>query len=95
MLDSERVGLLLVYGSHFSYFPRDVLKSQIGTQAAAAQATIGNVVAPGMFATLTSAGAGGYGVAAIAGTVQWAGGTMMGLAGAAGTWLTAGKGAGH
>lgn len=55
--------------------------------AASTQATIGNVVAPGLFATLTSAGAGGYGVAAISGVAQWAGGTMVGLAGAAGTWL--------
>jgi len=39
----------------------------IGTAAALAQATIGNVVAPGLFATLTSAGAGGYGLAAISG----------------------------
>jgi hypothetical protein len=63
----------------------------IGTTAASAQAAIGNVVAPSVFATLTSAGAGGYGVAAISGAVQWVGGTVgtAGLAGAAGTWLMA------
>ena len=38
---------------------------------------------------MTSAGAGGYGVAALSGAVQWVGGTMVGLAGAAGAWLTA------
>ena len=59
----------------------------VGTSAASAQATIGNVIAPSLFATLTSAGAGGYGVAAISGAVQWVGGTMAGLAGVAGTWL--------
>ena len=62
----------------------------IGTTAASGQAAIGNVIAPSLFATMTSAGAGGYGVAAISGAVQWVGGTMMGLAalaGAAGTWL--------
>lgn len=64
-----------------------LILSGIGTAAASAQATIGNVVAPSLFATLTSAGAGGYGVAAISGAVQWAGGTMVGLAGATGTWL--------
>jgi hypothetical protein len=60
----------------------------VGTTAASAQATIGNVVAPSLFATLTSAGAGGYGTAAISGAAQWVGGTMLGLATAAGTWLT-------
>ena len=60
----------------------------IGTAAASAQATIGNVVAPSLFATATSAGAGGYGVAAISGAAQWIGGTMVGFAGATGAWLT-------
>lgn len=60
-----------------------------GTVAASAQAAIGNVVAPSLFATLTSAGAGGYGVAAISVAAQWAGGTMAGVAGATGAWITA------
>jgi hypothetical protein len=61
----------------------------VGTIAASAQATIGNVVAPSLFATLTSAGAGGYGIAAISGAAQWVGGTILGLAMATGTWQTA------
>lgn len=59
----------------------------VGTTAATAQATIGNVVAPSLFATLTSAGAGGYGIAVISGAAQWVGGTTLTLATAAGTWL--------
>ncbi|KAK1948650.1 hypothetical protein LY78DRAFT_751865 [Colletotrichum sublineola] len=38
--------------------------------AAAAQAGIGNVVAPSLFSTLTSAGMSGYGVAIVNGAVQ-------------------------
>ncbi|KAH7023699.1 hypothetical protein EDB80DRAFT_49372 [Ilyonectria destructans] len=43
-----------------------------GSIAAGAQSGIGSVVAPSLFATLQSAGAGGYGVAAVHGVVQGA-----------------------
>ncbi|KAI0479845.1 hypothetical protein F4859DRAFT_477531 [Xylaria cf. heliscus] len=41
-----------------------------GSIAAGIQSAIGSVVAPSVFATLQSAAAGGYGVAAVSGTVQ-------------------------
>ncbi|OHE99464.1 hypothetical protein CORC01_05264 [Colletotrichum orchidophilum] len=41
-----------------------------GSAAAGVQAGIGNVVAPSLFATLQSAGAAGYGAAAVNGAVQ-------------------------
>ncbi|KAI1277412.1 hypothetical protein F5Y07DRAFT_85540 [Xylaria sp. FL0933] len=44
-----------------------------GSLAAGAQSSIGSVVAPSLFATLQSAGAAGYGVAAVSGVVQAAG----------------------
>ena len=47
-----------------------------GSTAASVQSGIGSVVAPGLFATLQSAGAGGYGVATVYGAVQVAGGTV-------------------
>ncbi|KAF4465418.1 Lactose regulatory [Fusarium albosuccineum] len=43
-----------------------------GSIAAGAQSSIGSVVAPSLFATLQSAGAGGYGVSAVYGAVQGA-----------------------
>lgn len=43
-----------------------------GSLAAGAQSGIGSVVAPSLFATLQSAGAGGYGVSAVYGAVQGA-----------------------
>ncbi|KAM0436933.1 hypothetical protein ACHAPT_002646 [Fusarium lateritium] len=43
-----------------------------GSAAAGFQSTIGSVVAPSLFATLQSAGAGGYGVSAVYGAVQGA-----------------------
>lgn len=54
-----------------------------GTAAAAAQAAIGNVVAHSLFATCTSAAAGGYGAAVIASAAQVAGGVTAGVAGVA------------
>lgn len=42
----------------------------LGSLAAGAQSGIGSVVAPSLFATLQSAGAGGYGVSAVYGAVQ-------------------------
>uniref|UniRef100_L7J445 Uncharacterized protein n=1 Tax=Pyricularia oryzae (strain P131) TaxID=1143193 RepID=L7J445_PYRO1 len=47
-----------------------------GPIAAAVQSGIGSVVAPSLFATLQSAAMGGYGVAAVFGTVQAAGGVI-------------------
>ncbi|KAI6311311.1 hypothetical protein MCOR34_006072 [Pyricularia oryzae] len=47
-----------------------------GSIAAAVQSGIGSVVAPSLFATLQSAAMGGYGVAAVFGTVQAAGGVI-------------------
>lgn len=57
--------------------------------ASAVHASIGNVAAGSLFATLQSAAAGGYGVAALTGAAQTAGGAVAG-AGAIGTavaWL--------
>lgn len=54
----------------------------IGSMAAAAQAGIGNVVAPSLFAAATSAAAGGYGVAALTGAVQVIGGAAAAVAAA-------------
>ncbi|KAF5027250.1 hypothetical protein F66182_666 [Fusarium sp. NRRL 66182] len=48
-----------------------------GSIAAGAQSAIGNVVAPGAFATLQSAAAGGYGVATVHGVVQGVGGAAI------------------
>ncbi|RMJ09672.1 hypothetical protein CDV36_010716 [Fusarium kuroshium] len=43
-----------------------------GSIAAGAQSSIGSVIAPSLFATLQSAGAGGYGVSAVYGAIQGA-----------------------
>ncbi|KAM7197249.1 hypothetical protein V8F33_005677 [Rhypophila sp. PSN 637] len=59
-----------------------------GSFAAGVQATIGNVVGGSLFATLTSAGMGGYGAATVAAAGQVVGGIVAG-AGAAG--VLAGK----
>ncbi|KAI0502917.1 hypothetical protein F5B22DRAFT_652609 [Xylaria bambusicola] len=53
-----------------------------GSLAASAQSGIGSVLAPSLFATLQSAGAGGYGVAAVSAAVQGAGALVAGSAGA-------------
>ncbi|TLD26612.1 hypothetical protein PspLS_04369 [Pyricularia sp. CBS 133598] len=45
-----------------------------GGIAASVQSGMGNVLAPSLFATLQSAAMGGYGVTAVLGTVQAAGG---------------------
>ncbi|UKZ91103.1 uncharacterized protein TrAFT101_006099 [Trichoderma asperellum] len=57
--------------------------------ASALQASIGNVAAGSIFATVQSAAAGGYGVAALAGTAQAVGGAVAGAGsiGTAWTWL--------
>lgn len=47
-----------------------------GSTAAGIQSGIGSVVAPGLFATLQSAAAGGYGAATVYGAVQVAGGAI-------------------
>ncbi|KAH8737978.1 hypothetical protein BGZ61DRAFT_526017 [Ilyonectria robusta] len=52
-----------------------------GSLAAGAQSGIGSVVAPSIFATLQSAGAGGYGVAAVHGVVQGAAAGGLGATG--------------
>lgn len=54
-----------------------------GSAAAGIQSGIGSVVAPGLFATLQSAGAGGYGLAAVHTVVQ-AAGALVAAAGVAG-----------
>ncbi|WZH44453.1 uncharacterized protein QYS62_005477 [Fusarium acuminatum] len=54
-----------------------------GSAAAGIQSGIGSVIAPGLFATLQSAGAGGYGVAAVHTVVQ-AAGVLVAAAGVAG-----------
>lgn len=59
----------------------------LGSIAAGAQATIGNVVGGSAFATLTSAGMGGYGAAVVAGAAQAAGGAAA-LAGAARAYIS-------
>lgn len=59
----------------------------LGSLAATAQSGIGSVVAPSLFATLQSAGAGGYGVPLVYGAVQAAGGTIMGATGGAAAWF--------
>jgi len=53
-----------------------------GTIAATTQAGIGNVVAQSLFATATSAAAGGYGIATITGAVQAIGGATAAIAAA-------------
>ncbi|KAK7418833.1 hypothetical protein QQX98_003695 [Neonectria punicea] len=55
-----------------------------GSIAAGVQSGIGSVVAPSLFATLQSAGAAGYGLAAVHGTVQ---GVALG-AGGLGAWFS-------
>ncbi|KAM7216266.1 hypothetical protein V8F06_008385 [Rhypophila decipiens] len=61
-----------------------------GSMAAGIQAGIGNVVAGSTFATLTSAGMGGYGAAAVAAAGQAVGG-MTAAAGAAGVYMAKSK----
>ncbi|KAF4448807.1 hypothetical protein F53441_7856 [Fusarium austroafricanum] len=50
-----------------------------GSAAAGIQSGVGSVVAPSLFATLQSAGAGGYGVAAVHGVVQATGAAVAAL----------------
>ncbi|KAI1170830.1 hypothetical protein F4777DRAFT_567732 [Nemania sp. FL0916] len=54
----------------------------VGSVAAGVQSGIGSVVAPGAFATIQSAAAGGYGVAAVSTAVQGMGGVIAGSAAA-------------
>ncbi|KAM5357640.1 hypothetical protein ACJZ2D_016064 [Fusarium nematophilum] len=58
-----------------------------GSTAAAIQSGIGNVVAPGLFATLQSAGAGGYGVGVVHGATHVAG-AVLGSVGGLGGFLS-------
>jgi hypothetical protein len=60
---------------------------RLGSVAASTQAGIGNVIAGSTFATLTSAGAGGYIITTIIGAVQAAGGAILGIAGAAAAFV--------
>lgn len=53
-------------------FSVGLLTVLLGSLAAGAQSGIGSVVAPSLFATLQSAGAGGYGLSAVYGAVQGA-----------------------
>lgn len=63
----------------------------IASAASAIHASIGNVAAGSIFATLQSAAAGGYGVGVLAGAAQTAGGAVAG-AGSVGGVLTYLKG---
>ncbi|WEW56040.1 hypothetical protein PRK78_001475 [Emydomyces testavorans] len=58
-----------------------------GSSAAAIQSSIGSVVSPSLFATLQSAGAGGYGAATVYPAVQVVGGAIASSAGASVAWL--------
>ncbi|KAI0103218.1 hypothetical protein GGR51DRAFT_561902 [Nemania sp. FL0031] len=53
-----------------------------GSVAAGVQSSIGNVIAPSVFAALQSAATGGYGVAAVSTAVQGIGGVVASSAGA-------------
>jgi hypothetical protein len=53
-----------------------------GSSAAAIQSSIGSVVSSSLFATLQSAGAGGYGVATVYPVVQAVGAAITSFAGA-------------
>lgn len=55
----------------------------IGSLAAGIQSSIGNVLAPSLFATCQSAAAGGYGVAAVNAAVQAGGVALAAGAGSA------------
>jgi hypothetical protein len=58
-----------------------------GSSAAAIQSSIGSVMSPSLFATLQSAGAGGYGVATVYPVVQVVGGTITSFAAASVAWV--------
>ena len=59
-----------------------------GSVAATVQSGIGSVASPSIFATLTSAGAGGYGVTAVVSGVQAVGGTIVASAGGLAAWMS-------
>jgi len=61
--------------------------SVTGSSAAAIQSSIGSIVSPSLFATLQSAGAGGYGVATVYPAVQVVGGVITSSAGASVAWV--------
>lgn len=71
------------------HFPQvskvDVMLETIGTLAAGAQSSIGNVVAGSWFATMQSAATGGAGAAVVNGAIQF-GGAMMTTAGGGLAW---------
>lgn len=58
-----------------------VVDSVLGTLVASIQSSIGNVVSPSIFATLQSAGAGGYGLPIVQYAVQAAGGAILAAVG--------------
>ena len=58
-----------------------------GSAAAVVQSGIGNIAAGGLFSTLQSAAAGGYGVAAVHGVVQTVGGVVASAGGLSMGWL--------
>jgi hypothetical protein len=60
--------------------------NQSGTIAASAQAAIGNVLVGSFSAMLTSAGAGGYGLAAIVGGALATGGAICYIGNCCGRW---------
>jgi hypothetical protein len=59
---------------------------KLGSYAAVTHSTIGNAVAGSLFSTLQSAGAGGYGLAAVNGAVQ-VGGTALAAIGSGLTFI--------
>jgi hypothetical protein len=61
--------------------------SVLASSAATAQSSMGSIVAPSLFATLQSAGAGGYGVATVYPAVQVVGGAITSVAGASVAWV--------
>ena len=58
-----------------------------GSSAAAIQSSMGSILSPSLFATLQSAGAGGYGVATVYPVVQAVGGAITSSAGASVAWV--------
>ena len=59
---------------------------KLGSYATIAHSAIGNAVAGSLFSTLQSAGAGGYGLAAVNGAVQ-VGGTALAAIGSGLTYI--------
>lgn len=70
-----------------SNLTNDYLLTIIGSVAAGVQSMIGNVAASSAFATLQSAGVGGYGVAAVTTASQAAGAVMVSTGAGVLAWL--------